>query len=147
MKSQRQNRSDKYQYLICEVNASDEFLQSFSNEESIEYTLNPFKYDEQILELQDRLRDRFWALAKEMMTERQWEVARLYVDGYTQMEIAKMLGVNQSSITKSLNGNTDYQNRKKTYGGLKKKMRKIASQDPEIQELLAKINELKEEKF
>jgi predicted transcriptional regulator len=74
-------------------------------------------------------------------------VIRLYADGYTQMEIAKMLDVNQSSITKSLNGNVDYKNGKKVYGGARKKIRKIIESDEKIKSLLKQMNEIRESKW
>jgi predicted transcriptional regulator len=72
-------------------------------------------------------------------------VIRLYADGYTQMEIAKMLNVNQSSITKSLNGNVDYKNGKKVYGGARKKIRKIIELDDEIKQILQEMADLRDE--
>jgi predicted transcriptional regulator len=63
------------------------------------------------------------------------------------MEIAKMLNVNQSSITKSLNGNVDYKNGKRIYGGAKKKLNKITEKDDKIKEILAKMAEIRSEKY
>ena len=50
-----------------------------------------------------------------------------------------MLNVNQSSITKSLNGNVDYKNGKKIYGGARKKIRKIIENDDKIKDILQKM--------
>jgi len=63
------------------------------------------------------------------------------------MEIAKMLDVNQSSITKSLNGNVDYKNGKKIYGGAKKKLNKIIQNDIKIKDILKRIQELRDEEY
>jgi hypothetical protein len=63
------------------------------------------------------------------------------------MEIAKMLNVNQSSITKSLNGNVDYKNGKVVYGGAKKKIRKILEHDDAIKEILVKMEEIRSNKW
>jgi hypothetical protein len=63
------------------------------------------------------------------------------------MEIAKMLNVNQSSITKSLNGNVDYKNGKRIYGGAKKKINKIIQSDDKIISILQKMEELRNEKW
>ena len=63
----------------------------------------------------------------------------------TQIEIAKRLNVNQSSITKSINGNCDYRNGKKIYGGAKKKLRRIANSDAEVQNILDKIADIQNE--
>lgn len=124
-------------------------LESFCNDDSISARLNPYfnAYDEGLLELEDQLKVEFWRVVDTLLTPRQREVIRLYADGYTQMEIAKMLNVNQSSITKSLNGNVDYKNGKKIYGGARKKIRKIIENDEAIKDILEKMSELRENKF
>ena len=104
------NRSDKYQHLLLESQHSPEMMSEFSNDDSIYSRLNPFGYNEEILELKDRLRAAFWRIVETQLTKRQREVIQLYAEGYTQIEIAKKLNVNQSSITKSINGNCDYRN-------------------------------------
>jgi transcriptional regulator len=87
----------------------------------------------------------FWRIIRTKLTPRQCEVIELYAQGLTQTEIAKRLNVNQSSITKSINGNCDYRNGKKIYGGAKKKLRRIAAQDPEIQEILRQMGDIQSE--
>jgi Bacterial regulatory proteins, luxR family len=145
--SERRNRSDSYQYLICEVLFSDEGWQFFTNQDSIQYHLNPWQYDERLFILQDELNMEFWKLAKVSCTPRQMAVMQMTVDGYTQMEIAKVLNVNQSSIVKCLRGNTDYSNGGKVYGGVVKKMKKVVAESPVIQTILTKMRELQEEKL
>ncbi len=97
---------------------------------------------ERLLDLRDTLNKEFWRLAKENLTERQFQVIELLAKGFTQIEIAKQLNVNQSSITKSVNGNCDYRNGKKIYGGAKKKLRRLSDQDQKIQEIIAQIAEI-----
>ena len=144
----RRNRSDKYQYLILESVCTNEMLESFSNEDSIHDRLNPFGYNEELLELEDELKIEFWRIVNTLLTPRQKEVIQLYADGYTQMEIAKKLKVNQSSITKSLHGNVDYHSNGKTvYGGSKKKLNKIIQNDPKILDILQRMNKIREEKW
>jgi len=143
----RKNRSDKYQWVLLETVCSNEMLESFCNEDSISSRLNPFEYNEILMELEEQLKKEFWRVVDTLLTPRQKEVIRLYADGYTQMEIAKMLNVNQSSITKSLNGNVDYKNGKKIYGGARKKIRKIMENDQKIQEILNKMAEVRDEKW
>jgi DNA-binding CsgD family transcriptional regulator len=99
------------------------------------------------MDLEEQLKKEFWRVVDTLLTPRQREVIRLYADGYTQMEIAKMLNVNQSSITKSLNGNVDYKNGKKIYGGARKKIRKIIENDDKIKDILSKMAEAREEKW
>jgi len=96
-RDKRPNRSDKYQYVICEVSCTDEYLQSFSNNDSIAHQLNPYGYDERADELVDELKKLFWEIADKQLTPRQKEILHMRADGYTQQEIANYLEVNQSS--------------------------------------------------
>lgn len=143
----KSTRSDRYQYLILETVCSNDMLESFCNEDSISARLNPFAYNEDLIELEDQLKIEFWRVVETLLTPRQKDVIRLYADGYTQMEIAKMLDVNQSSITKSLNGNVDYKNGKRVYGGSKKKINKIIQNDQKIIDILKKISAVRDEKW
>jgi DNA-binding CsgD family transcriptional regulator len=145
--NKRQNRSDKYQYILLETVCSNDMMAAFCNEDSICHRLNPFEYNESLIDLEDQLKKEFWRVVDTLLTSRQREVIRLYADGYTQMEIAKMLNVNQSSITKSLNGNVDYKNGKRIYGGAKKKINKIIQSDDKIISILQKMEELRNEKW
>lgn len=144
----RKNRSDRYQWVLLETVCSNDMMEAFCNEDSIYNRLTGgFIYDERMLELEDRLKKEFWRVVDTLLTPRQREVIRLYADGYTQMEIAKMLNVNQSSITKSLNGNVDYKNGKKIYGGARKKIRKIIENDEAIKGILTEMSELRDEQW
>jgi DNA-binding CsgD family transcriptional regulator len=145
--NKRQNRSDRYQWILLETVCSNDMMEAFSNDDSISSRLNPFQYNEDLMDLEDQLKVEFWRVVDTLLTDRQREVIRLYADGYTQMEIAKMLNVNQSSITKSLNGNVDYKNGKRVYGGARKKIRKIIENDEKIKEILQKIAEVREDKW
>jgi len=144
----RKNRSDSYQWVLLETVCSNDMMEAFCNEDSIYNRLTGgFVYDERMLELEDRLKKEFWRVVDTLLTPRQREVIRLYADGYTQMEIAKMLNVNQSSITKSLNGNVDYKNGKRVYGGAKKKIKKILEHDDVIKGILDEMDALRDEKW
>jgi DNA-binding CsgD family transcriptional regulator len=143
----RKNRSDKYQWVLLETVCSNDMMEAFCNEDSISARLNPFEYNEDLIELEEQLKKEFWRVVDTLLTDRQRQVIRLYADGYTQMEIAKMLNVNQSSITKSLNGNVDYKNGKKIYGGARKKIRKIVENDDKIKDILAKMRDLRDERW
>ncbi len=139
------NRSDKYQHVLVEASCSPEMLAEFSEMRGITGQLNHAVYSEKLFALQDQLKAELWRVIRTKLTKRQCEVIEYYAQGFTQIEIAKKLGVNQSSITKSINGNCDYRNGKKIYGGAKKKLRRIAEQDPKVQEILGKIAEIQEE--
>lgn len=143
----RKNRSDSYQHVLLETACSNEMMEAFSNEDSMYNRLNPFAYNEDLLELEDQLKEEFWRLVENLLTPRQKAVLKLASEGYTQMEIAKKLKVNQSSITKSLNGNVDYKNGRRTYGGSKRKILKLIENDEKIKEILAKMSEIRELKW
>ena len=139
------NRSDSYQYNLLESACSPEIINEVPFENGIQSLLNPFGYNEDYLNLKEQLRIAFWRLVDTNLTKRQKEVIHLVASGLTQTEIARKLGVNQSSITKSLNGNCDYKNDRKIYGGAKRRILKLAEKDREIQEIFAKIKELHSE--
>ncbi len=122
-------------------------MESFSNDDSIYSRLNPFDYNEDLLDLEDELKKEFWRIVDDLLTPRQKAVLKLASEGLTQMEIAKKLKVNQSSITKSLNGNVDYKNGKKVYGGSKKKILKIIENDEKIKLILNKMQEIRSSKW
>jgi len=138
------NRSDRYQHLLVESSCSPDMLTEFSDLRGITGVLNDGNCNEEFMDLKEQLYAAFWRIIKTKLTSRQCEVIELYAQGFTQIEIAKRLNVNQSSITKSINGNCDYRNGKKIYGGAKKKLRRLAAQDLEINEILLKMAELEE---
>jgi DNA-binding CsgD family transcriptional regulator len=143
----RKNRSDKYQYVLLETTCSNDMMEAFTNADSISNRLDSFMYNEELMDLEEDLRKEFWRIVNDLLTDRQKQVIKLYADGYTQMEIAKMLNVNQSSITKSLNGNVDYKNGKKIYGGARKKIKKIIENDDKIKAILTRMQDLRETKY
>ena len=144
--SKIKSRSESYQWMLLELSCAHEMLEAFSNEDSIQSRLNPWAYNEDVMELEEELKVEFWRVVN-MLTPRQAEVIKLFCQGHTQQEIAKKLKVNQSSITKSLNGNVDYKSGRKCYGGSLRKIDKIIEGDTKIQELLAKIRELRSHKW
>lgn len=139
------NRSDHYQHLLLESPCSPDMLTEFSDSQGITGMLNLVAHNEELMDLQEQLMAAFWRIVDTQLTPRQRQVLRLYAQGLTQIEIAKKLNVNQSSITKSINGNCDYRNGRKIYGGAKRKIWRIASKDPEIQEIFIRIVEIKQE--
>lgn len=149
MVDRTKNRSDLYQNLFVECSCAPEMLSEFANSESIYAKLNPFGYNEEYFELKEKLRLAFWRIVETQLTKRQRDVLILSASGMTQTEIAKKLSVNQSSITKSINGNCDYRNKgsKRVYGGSRKKLKRIAEKDPEIQAILRRLEELQDEEW
>lgn len=147
------SRSDAYQHLYHEILLSADDMRNWSNGKTINSLLDPFAYDERLLDLKDQLIARVKSLIVANLTPHQLEVLTMLIDGYTQMDIAKRLGVNQSCITKCINGNISYANDKnkqketKYYGGIFKKLKRVAAEDEQIKAILAEINELQEEKL
>jgi DNA-binding CsgD family transcriptional regulator len=144
-KNYKQNRSDRYQHLLVESSCSPDMLTEFSDSKGMAGVLNNDKYNEEMMDLKAQLMASYWRIIRTKLTPRQCEVIELYAQGMTQTEIAKKLNVNQSSITKSINGNCDYRNGRRIYGGAKKKLRKIAAQDEEIQSILQRMIEIQTE--
>lgn len=112
----RPTRSQLYQHLLVEKAFSHEMMETFSNDDSVYKKLNPFNYNEEILVLEDQLKERFWEIINEHLTPRQLEIINLLKSGKTQSETAKALSVNQSSITKCLSFDSTlfFENKKET---------------------------------
>lgn len=137
----KSNRSNNYQHLFAEQSYSNEMMAEFAESQGLIENYKP-QDKEDLIELRETLNKEFWRLAKDNLTERQFQVIELLAKGFTQIEIAKQLHVNQSSITKSVNGNCDYRNGRRVYGGSRKKLRKLADQDLKIKEIIAQIAEI-----
>lgn len=138
-------RSSHYQATILESPCAPDLLFEFCELQSIGGMLN-LDRGEQLKDLQEQLRKEFWRVVDTKLTKRQAEVLHLLADGKTQVEVAKLLCINQSSITKSWNGNSDYRNgNRKSYGGSKRKLIRLVSEDLVIAAILNKISELQEE--
>ncbi len=143
-------RSSSYQQLFNEIMFSHDMLSSFSNDDSISNRLCPYQYDERVLDLEDKLKEEFWRVVEEALTDRQKQVVVLTgKEGFTQSECAKKLSINQSSCAKSLRGSRSYKEgaSNNTYGGSYKKLQDAVEADTKIQEILRKIAEIREEKW
>ena len=140
----RKNRSDRYQNIFAEQPYSNEMMAEFTEFQGLTVRRDP-KLHEQLLDLKEQLIKEYWRLIRIKLTPRQRQVIELYAEGKTQIEIAKILNVNQSSITKSINGNCDYRNGRRVYGGAKRKLKKMADKDDKIQEIIAKLTDIQEE--
>jgi len=155
MADRNRNRSDSYQIILLEHAVSPFILNDLSAAQGMNYKMRPDKYDEEYLDLREKLKKRMWELIEDGLTTRQKEVVKLSMEGFTQNEIAKQLGINQTSVHKVLRGNIDYsakirdQNNnsvslKKRYGGAFKKITKLCQSDPEIQNILKDMLEVQE---
>ena len=138
------NRSNGYQALFLETNVCPFVIADLSLAQGLVYKLQPFAYNEELLDLQDELKKRVWEIIEEGLTKRQKEVIKLYIQNKTQNEIAKQLGINQTSVHKVIKGNIDYKSGKRRYGGALKKIKKLCRADKLIQDILLNIQELSE---
>jgi len=152
--------SDSYQYILKERFIADKIHSKTGRDSdgqdedakgSILSTLDTFKFfesdPEDVRLIKDKIKDRVFELAREIATKRQSEVMELMLDGYKQMEMAQILGVNQSSIVKCIAGNVEYKNRKhrngkKRYGGLGRKCFKALQKDEIYLSLKEQLNYL-----
>lgn len=135
------NRSGKYQSFFTELPYSNDMMADFSIGQGLS-DLYSAGDRELLIELREELRLEFWRIVEEQLTSRQKQILKLLAKGYTQIEIAKQLNVNQSSITKSVNGNCDYRNGRRVYGGAKRKLKKLCSTDEKIKDIMARIEEI-----
>ena len=75
----RQSRSEKYQWKIIETNCSNDILALYSNKSSLQSQLNPWFYNEKLLDLQEELLNRIIYVINNQLTQRQKEVFNLTV--------------------------------------------------------------------
>ena len=137
-------KSKKYQYKIVEVSFDQLNLNNFSNERGISSILQENQIDDEILKLREVLLDELYQIMfGNYLTDHQKKILFMRLEGKTQNQIADHLGITQSAVHKALHGNIDYQNNKKRYGGIIKKLKKICDNNKKIQEVLIKIDEIK----
>jgi DNA-binding CsgD family transcriptional regulator len=99
----------------------------------------------ELRELRAALAERLVQIANEVGTDRQRTILHLWLSGkYTQEQIGEICGVCQTTVYKTLNGNHTYYpgNRVRRYGGLLKKIGKVAMEDAQCLDLLTRIADL-----
>lgn len=140
------NRSDKYQDKFAEISCSHELLDIFQEHDSIYKRLNPHHYNEEVAELEEELREELWRLMRDNLTPRQLEIVTLCASGKTQQEVAKILHVNQSVISKQISYGADFKNDgENSMYSITYKLRELADTDYEINLILLKIATAREE--
>jgi predicted DNA-binding protein YlxM (UPF0122 family) len=142
MANRYRSHSSIYQNLLIEVPVCPFIMSDLSLAQGITYRMQPDSYNELYWQYKEQLKNRLFELVEENLTDRQKQVIKLWMDGFTQNEIAKKLGINQTSVHKVICGNIDYKNEKRRYGGALKKLKKICEVDLEIQRLLRKLVDL-----
>lgn len=135
-------KSDGIQYQYREILVDPDIMSNFQH--TISYDLVDYQKRDELLELTGKLIEAINNLIETKLTQRQSEVVqKIYFEQRTQMEVADSLGLCQTTIHKILKGNIDYSNGGKRYGGALKKLRKLCSSDPDIQEIVIRITQLK----
>lgn len=101
---------------------------------------------DELLDLTGQLIDAVNDLINTRLTDRQSEVVqKIFYEQRTQMEVADSLGLCQTTIHKILKGNIDYSNGGKRYGGALKKLKKLCSSDPGIQNIMNRMSQLRQD--
>ena len=132
-------KSDSVQYQYREVLIDPNILSTLSFL-STEDDLSAEAKDE-LLELTEQLTFKIKDIIDNKLTKRQSEVVKLiFFEQKTQMEVAYLLGLCQTTIHKLIHGNLDYSNGGKRYGGAVKKIRKLCQKDPEIQNIITRMD-------
>jgi len=107
-----------------------------------EHTLELRADLEYCMDLEEDLAKELFALIFMNGTDQQIQVSKMIINGLTQQEIARKLGINsQSNIHKVLMGNIDYStNETKKYGGLANKLTKLLHKSRPIQKIMKEIH-------
>lgn len=133
---------DTLSYNFIEISIDPNLLNNFSNEEGIGAYLSSFGATEEFQKLKIELLQEVMSIINHCLTEKQREVIKMtYLEGKTQNEISIELGKHQTTIHKILQGNIDYNNQKKRYGGALKKIRKLCANNTRVQEILNRMRE------
>lgn len=158
MKTRRPNRSEKYQYKIKEVLVSKlrRNVRHFNNGGSSNDNLDVLDFltldngtlhqqeNQEYLMLREQLISHVRQIIDTQLTKKQGDILNLFMDGYTQMDICRALGINQqSSVHKSIYGNQHYQAYgSDTHGGSIRKLKKLVQENDLIQNILKQLQEL-----
>lgn len=140
----RPPRSASYQHTIRELPwASESFDALMSTDTSSDLDIAVI---ERIEDLKIELLELVKLEVDLHLTAWQANVIRMYYfEHKTQLEIAHLLGVNQSCITKSITGSHIYKTKKAPHkiGGAIRKLKKICYKNEKILNILNEITELK----
>lgn len=141
-------KSSSIQWKYREVSLDPQMLSGFANEDR--GALGGERTADEIQDLFEKLGERVVALMNSVLTKRQAEIMRMiYLEEKTQTEVARILGLCQSSVHKSLAGNlSGYKpglGASKRYGGAIKKIQKACQDDQEVRTILACIEELRKD--
>jgi hypothetical protein len=151
--AEKASRSQAYQYIYNEIsfdNADMRLLLEHGNHDvGAVYTERFYELEDELIKLVYKEMTRSLNLYQRMC------LTMLYIEGMSQVEIAKVFGVNQSSVVKCMQGNTmtclipDDPRGKRTktgnwvmkYGGALKKIRNACLANEEICRILEEMRD------
>ena len=127
---------------FVEISIDPVLLNNFAMEDGIGAYFATCAMSDEFQALRQELVEEVMHIVNNCLTDKQREVMYMtYVEGKTQNEISNELGKHQTTIHKILQGNIDYNNQKKRYGGALKKIRKLCVNSEKIQDILLKMKE------
>lgn len=137
-------KSDDVQYKYREILVDPDILSNFHY--ATELSPTDYEKRDELLDLTGQLINSVNDLIATRLTNRQSEVVqKIFYEQRTQMEVADSLGLCQTTIHKILKGNIDYSNGGKRYGGALKKLKKLCSSDPDIQQIVSRMGQLRQD--
>ena len=123
-----------------EISIDPHLLNNISNEEGIGAFLTNQSCSEEFQKLKNELLEEVLFIINNNLTSKQKEVMKMtYLEGKTQHEISFELGKHQTTIHKILQGNIDYNNQKKRYGGALKKIKRLCANNKRIKQILVQM--------
>jgi len=127
---------------FIEISIDPNLLNNFANEDGMGAYLNSYASSEEFKQLRGELYAEVMEIINNCLTDKQKQVMIMtYIEGKTQNEISIELGRHQTAIHKTLQGNIDYGNNAKRYGGALKKIRKLCASSDTIQKILDQMRE------
>lgn len=137
----KENRSAKYQYMYFEKTFSPDTWRGLNAHRERTPDLS---ISHEVQALREELIQRIKAVAKEVLTEKQYVVFILYLQGKSQSEISKLTNRNQSGVNKCLHGSPSAKDPTQKHGGLFRKLKAACLVDDECSVVLEKIAQQEE---
>lgn len=140
-----------YQWMMVEIGMDGSQLHNYSNEQSISAHMDNNFISDEIIDCQKEIIDELMNIIKSTaLTKHQRTILMYTLNGETQNSIAEKLGVSQSACHKSLYGNICYSEKDergdpKRYGGSIKKLKRLSAKNQKIQDILQKIERIKQD--